>query len=308
MNKNLKTISAALLAAAMCASLAGCAKKEDNGVYVDKDGNVSVNESKFQDHVNSVFGGNSNNNPPSQDSTTSEPESFKLVVSDEIKNADLGSGKIQINNDIFQLNAQMTVAEFVEKYKDNYDITYKGGTYEERKDYLLEYHNYGDGSTSYTLNMMPKLKGASAITVNIDNVTSPDEKITLDKAVVIGFHYNTLYESIFPGGFIGKNLINKNRNAEDFVNSNESYNIKTLPEYLKSKGFKELEGTLYNPPPITSADEKIYCTNSVVWFAKLCGEKGLNGKTPVYRYTFVFNSDTDKLSYVEFEYYYTTFE
>lgn len=65
MNRNLKTISAAILAAVMCASFTGCSKKEDTGVYVDKNGNVSVNESKFEDHVNSVFGGDDANSTAS---------------------------------------------------------------------------------------------------------------------------------------------------------------------------------------------------------------------------------------------------
>lgn len=58
MNNKIKTISAAVLAAAICASFAGCSKKDDNGVYVDKNGNISINENKFENHVNSVFGGN----------------------------------------------------------------------------------------------------------------------------------------------------------------------------------------------------------------------------------------------------------
>lgn len=73
MNRNFKAIGAAILAAVMCASFAGCSKKEDNGVYVDKDGNVSVNESKFENHVNSVFGGN-NNYAPNSAPESSKPE------------------------------------------------------------------------------------------------------------------------------------------------------------------------------------------------------------------------------------------
>ncbi|MDE7360683.1 MAG: hypothetical protein K2N38_01985 [Oscillospiraceae bacterium] len=313
MNRNFKAIGAAILAAVMCSSFAGCSKKEDNGVYVDKDGNVYVNESKFEDHINSVFGGGDTNNSTSSTAgETSEPEEFKLVVSDEIKNADLSSGKIQINNDIFQLGAYVTVAEFVEMYKDNYDITYKGGTYEEHKDYLLKYQNYDDGSTSYTLTMMPKLKNASIITVNIDNVTSPDEKITLDKAVVIGFngfrYHSTDNTAVFPGGFMSNKLISNGKKEEDFVNANEDFNIKTIPEYLEGAGFKLCEADIWSTPKITSANDKLYWTENNQWYAKCCGEKGLNGKIPVYKYNFVFNSDTDKLSYVGIDYWYTTFE
>lgn len=302
-----KKIAAVISAAAVALALAGCSAKDDNGVYVDKDGNISINESKFENHVNSVFGGG-NDTTPSTASETSEPEKFKLVVTDEIKNADFGSGKVQINNDIFELAAQMTVAELVEKYRDNYDFTYQNGTYEERKDYLLEYQNYDDGSTKYTLSMIPKLKGASTISVKIDNVTSPDEKITLDKAVVIGFYYNTLYRAIFPGGFMGKDLVNNGKNVDGFENPYESYNVKTLPEYLKSLGFEETQiSVIASSAKINSPDEKL-CWEQNGWHAKLCGEMGLNGKIPVYQYDFRFDSNTDKLSYVEFDYYFKTFE
>ena len=134
MNRKLKTIGAAMLAAAMCASLAGCAKEEEK---------PKLTESNIESHLESVFGNNSNNNPPSQDSTTSESE-IKYEMTDEIKNAALDSGFIQINNEVFQQGGYITVADFVEKYKDSYDITYessglKKGTYEDCKEFLVEY-------------------------------------------------------------------------------------------------------------------------------------------------------------------------
>lgn len=315
MNKNAKTIGAAILAAAMCASFAGCSKKEDNGVYVDKNGNISIDESKFEDHVNSVFGGgNTSDNTPSQDPTASEPESFKLVVSDEIKNADLSSGKIQINNDIFELASKMTVAEFVEKHKDNYDITYEGGTYEERLDYLLEYHNFDSGPGSmlmYTLYVRSNDKTVPrpALQIGIDNVTSPDEKITIDKGVVNECYYADIDTAILPGGFMTQDMVKLMEKEEGFENPNESYNIATLPEFLKSNGFTETEiSVTANSAKITSPDEKLCWEKYGTWYAKLCGEKGLNGMYPVFEYKFQFNSNTDKLSYVELDYYYMAFE
>lgn len=55
MNRKIKAISAALLAAAMCASLTGCSNKSDD----------EINESNIESHLESLFGGNGGNNAAS---------------------------------------------------------------------------------------------------------------------------------------------------------------------------------------------------------------------------------------------------
>ncbi len=62
MNRKLKTISAALLAAAICASFAGCNSSKSND---------ELNESNIESYIESVFGGNGGNN------ATSTPEASK---------------------------------------------------------------------------------------------------------------------------------------------------------------------------------------------------------------------------------------
>lgn len=304
MNKKVKIIGAALLAATICASFAGCSKKDDTGVYADKNGNISVNESKLENHVNSVFGGETGKSDPS--SAESEQEKYKFAVSDEIKKAAFNTGTVQLNNDIFQFDGKMTVAEFVEKYKDKYEIGYKGGKYEERKDYLLEYQNYNDASTSYYLEIKSKESGKTTY-IAIDNATSPDEKITLDKAVVMGL-YSHDDAVVYPGGFLSETLVNELRKEEGFVNPNESCTVKSLPEFFESQGFKKAElSTTALQPKITSADQKFYWQHAInedLWGCICCGDVGLNGKIPVYKYEYLFDGNTDKLAYAGFEYYY----
>lgn len=61
MNRKFKSIGAAVLTAAMCVSLTGCAKEE---------GKSELNESNIESHLESIFGGS----PGSSSSTTSKPE------------------------------------------------------------------------------------------------------------------------------------------------------------------------------------------------------------------------------------------
>lgn len=320
MNRNFKAIGAAMLAAVMCASLAGCSKKEDNGVYVDKDGNISVNESKFEDHINSVFGGSSNIPSSSVPTETSEPEDIKFAMTNEIKNADLDSGLIQLNNEVFQQGGYITVADFVEKYNDTYNITYMDGSYEERGDYLIEYKDYKSYFASYIggdelkelyiLELTPKsgkdvnLRAFNAV---IGNFTSPDEKITLDKAIVIGYRVakcesgglgkDSIISEWLPKG-LGltgslNNTIDRRKVPDDMEMVNGDYTIKSFAEFLEQQGFTLVE-------ELNDDYNKKYLkySNSITVYG--VGDANLFGVKPLYRYTISFDSNTDKMNIVSF--------
>lgn len=334
MNNKIKTISAALLAAAMCASFAGCSKKEDNGVYVDKNGNVSVNESKFEDHVNSVFGGESNTASSSTETSQSEE---KYEMTDEIKNAAFNSGLVQINNEVFQQGGYITVADFVEKYKDTYDITYwtenivEKGAYEDCKEFLVEYKepkDYIDTNVlsdvklreSYFLKLTPKNgenKGLRAINAVVGNFTSPNEKITLDKAIVIGYRLasgprnsngsseDTVHHMWLPEGFgLTANLNNpsdsvRRKQPADMEMANEDYTRNAFVESLEQKGFSSSEQLSKIVDGQSSAiyDKKYYKDDDSI-YVYCVGEANLFGKKPVYEYYIYLNSDTDKVDKV----------
>lgn len=328
MNRNLKAIGAAILAAVMCASFAGCAK-EDNGVYVDKNGNISINESKFEDHVNSAFGGG--NNTTSSSNGTKE---VTLAMTDEIKNAAPGSGFVQYNNDIFQRGGYMTVADFVEKYKDRYDIFYNYAKdftlqeepYDECKDYLLEYDKDEDilkkyngyintawqnrdgtmnryAGNNYYLTLKPKNgSNCKPVTAYVVNMTSPDEKITLDKAIVVEIesaysNYKFVTPEWLPMGFNGSNF------KDTYESENKNYTIKNLGEALEAKGLKknsDFERIGFSAPGISSAENfgTYWKGGSDEIGCYVLGEENLFGAKPLYYFSFNFDPNTDKLDYV----------
>ena len=327
MNKKFKTISAVLLAAAMCASFAGCSKKGDNGVYVDKNGNVSVNESKFENHINSVFCGGENNSKP----TSSAPKEEKFAATDEIKNAALNSGSVQLNNDIFQRGGYITVADFVEKYKDKYDFIYncpkdgwiqEAGSYDECKEYLVEYKdrfqeiyssfglrwsersNGGIGvfaGCEYYLTLTPKSANtANKINAYVVNATSPDKKITLDQAIVAevapaeGEHYALNAPEWIPMG------LNDN-DFKDYESENKNYSISNIGEALEAKGLKKCSEKVSDYSLPSSREAENYNTYWVGKSSVGCyalGEKNLFGAKPFYYYSFRIDENTDKVNYV----------
>lgn len=157
MNNKIKTISAAVLAAAICASFAGCSKKEDNGVYVDKNGNVSVNESKFEDHVNSVFGGNggetesvSKPEPKPLDPFEGVEVTFEGIapkVEAKIKGGNSNVKYTLSKTDELKNDDKVTVtAELNAAQKDNYTLTSssKEFTVSDRPSYIMKLSDLSD--------------------------------------------------------------------------------------------------------------------------------------------------------------------
>lgn len=317
MNRKFKAISAALLAAVMCASFAGCANNENPSSGNSKDN--KLNESNIESHLESAFGNSSSNQPSSTTSEPSEPEEIKFAATDEIKKAELNSGLVQLNNDIFQRGGYLTVADFVAKYKDSYDITYvcpqnhiilEAGTYDECKDYLLEYYDTffktyrqlgkrwseresGMGKyhgALYSLKLTPKNgKNASPVIAYVVNATSPDEKITLENAIVAEIEPNTVnYKFTTPEWVpMGFNEFD----FQDYESENKNYTVKTLCEMLEAKGLKEIEATDYTIHYNTYKKE----SNGIG--CNILGEENLFGAKPLYHYYFSIDSNTDKVQY-----------
>ncbi len=325
MNRNFKIIGAALLAAVMCASFAGCAKEEKKS---------ELNESNIESHIESIFGGGSTSSDSSAKPEESEPEEVKLAMTDEIKNAALGSGLVQLNNDIFQRGGYMTAADFVEKYKESYDITYncpigyvmsEAGTYDECKDYLLEYHDeffesrtyigrhwaerensmggvYGGGC--YYLKLTPKTGNSASVIAYVVNAVSPDEKITLDRAIVAEIESNYVrYEFVtpewFPMGF------NEFEFKDGYESENKNYTVKTLGEALEANGLKkngEFEQSGWSVPSLSKAENfgTYWKDGDGDLGCYVLGEENLFGAKPLYYCGFTIDPNTDKLDYVSY--------
>lgn len=273
---------------------------------------------------NSVVAGNTSKPSVSTPSSEPSPEAFKFAATDEIKNAALNSGLVQYNNDIFQSGGYMTVADFVEKYKDSYDISYSKnriyapiGSYEECKDYLIEYdkyatsHNWDDNGACLLLTPKSmKEEGKHKVQcyrlqARIANVTSPNEKITLDQAVVAEIvHYlvnGRVQEApewfLMGFGQLVEGDPDLDIHFDNYENINESYTEKSICEMLEAKGVKKYKG-------IGRPDSKKSSSYNTYWFGRgygdkqevgcyVLGEENLFGARPLYRYDFYINEAAD---------------
>lgn len=306
-----KKLLAAVLAAVMCVSLSGCAQK-----------NSEINESNIESKLESRFGGetqSSSKPAPASTPETSEPDGEPLEMFDEIKNADLSSGKIQIFNDIFEPFGKMTVDEFIKKHQEKFDITYKDGTYEERKDYLLEYD--WSNENNYHLTLKPKspnvisdnlASAQQSFSVRIANLTSEDKKIPLGECYVTSVVFKNpplAYENytfnaphVIPGGFTSSTFdaVMKSYN-EDYEKPYSGYTADDIREYLVSNGFVELDyGSVAAMAP-KSTDYKCFFEfkdSNPQFSVRVCAPKAADGTIPQVGYTFFINEDTDKMTTV----------
>lgn len=268
-----------------------------------------------------------NTSKPSTSTPTAEstPEEVKFAMTDEIRNASLSSGLVQYNNDIFQSGGYMTVADFVEKYKDSYDFEYSKnriytpiGSYEECKDYLIEYERSAVNSNwqnnKNCLLLTPKeIKTKNGrenrVQAVVVNAASPDEKIPLNKAVVaevVPYLVNADIQETpgwLPMGFSEhhKDIPGYNTHFENYESENESYTQSDIVELMRSNGLKEYSEIIkgdWLPKRDNSKNHNIYWLAQGVGIKQkvgcyILGEENLFGARPLYLYNFYINENTD---------------
>ncbi len=300
-----KLIGVAVLTAMVLVCMTGCGEKE---VTPDNVGDVinSMSDEELESAI--IDGANKLDDESSvadEEETTEAPTEVVYEPSQEIIDADFSSCLIQLNNDVFLQGGYMTVAELVEQYGDRYEFTYKEGTYEERKDYLLEYkvgtHEWFE---KYYIDMTP-LYGDSryGIRAYIANLTAPDEKVTLDQAYVLYFteceNNRKKYTPVWtPNGFF---VLDYAKSCEDELTSeNGNYTASDFTSFLESKGFTEHESLYYEYDEINM--KYIYDKNSNCFYVYFAGEPNITGFKPLFYCRFSFNDDTDKLEYVYYEF------
>ena len=296
--KNRKLI-AALLAAAICASLAGCADKDN-----PKGGKNELTESNIESRIEDIFGGGYQNEPNTPADSAASEESVPEVtfeMSSEIKNADFNSGLVQINNDIFQMSGYISVADFVEKYKDRYDIMYTTDgvrlPYDEAGDYLIYSWDY-TGEWKYNLLLTPKEgvgKPDTQIKVQLQNrKTSGEEKIPVAEGVITEFNLNDDPTAKCPY-WLSQGFTNLYRDYSELETSNTGYKKDSFIKMLEDKGFTIFEGNQY----WTSEDlNNRYWSSSDRIDFQVSGETNSFGKKPQYLYRAVIDTNTDKLTLV----------
>ena len=109
-----------LIALAFCTScaVAGCGSVS-NETSEPKEVSVSVTETNSEENETQ------NSEEVTAEETTAEEEepAFSFTAKNEIKNADITSGYVQIFNDIFRNGGYITVADFSSQYGDSWDCS-----------------------------------------------------------------------------------------------------------------------------------------------------------------------------------------
>ncbi len=307
-----KLIGVAVLVAMILGCMTGCGEKEvtpDNVEDVINSMSDEELESAIIDGANKL---DEESSAADEEETTEAPTEVVYEPSQDIIDADFSSLLIQLNNDVFQQGGYMTVAELVEQYGDRYEFTYKDGTYEERKDYLVEYNvgtRYTVGTQKwfeiYQIDMTPLYgDGRYGVTAYIANLTSPDEKVTLDQTYVLYFTESWVNKKYYtpvwtPNGFYANAeaevLI---YNGKDELSSeNGNYSASNIESFLESKGFTYIEGM-----NSAYAEANMKYTHSdimgEVFTAYFTGEPNISGLKPLFKCSFSLNDDTDKLASV----------
>ena len=102
------------------------ADKPNTAVQTDAQG--EVNEQEIEDNLNELDENADNEDNVTDDdasgtNSNSELEMAVYTVSDEIKNADLSSGLVQLNGDIMQVGGYIKTSDFYAKYADEYSLS-----------------------------------------------------------------------------------------------------------------------------------------------------------------------------------------
>lgn len=222
MKKHLKAIIAATLALALCAAMAGCGATENE-------------ESK---QTSAKTSENSDVEKSEENADNTEQPKTSFAPTQEIINADLSSGLIQIGNEIFDNNEHLTVAGMYERYSDKYDITYGDSPYESKQDSLiepLEFYKKEEvayaGSTQNILYLTPKEKTLDyTINVEAGNLSTTGEKIKLSELTV--FFYEPCGAPAWTPMGYGMKC------TKDLQRINEDYTAESMFELLKNKGYE----------------------------------------------------------------------
>ncbi|MGN0624275.1 MAG: RNA polymerase sigma factor [Oscillospiraceae bacterium] len=305
---------------------AAVAANRDSGAKTDKGGKNSViteddinsmSEKDIEDKLNAL-----DSQSKEDDGTNVEVPSGEVILkpTQEILDADLRSGLIQMNDIVFKLGGYTTVDEMYQKYSDEYEFTYMDGSYEERKDYLLEYKVGASLVTAkwwevYSVFLTPKnFDSDKRIRLFVANLTDPNGKVTLDKAYVVwaedqkNEHSEYKTPAWLSKGFSTEMSGRILEDKENFENTNENYTVDNFKAFVESQGFtmnteyfakydEYNSDNIFWHPEGTIEDDGKYCVdlkgeNYSVYFA---GEPTPSGLTPMFRYDFTFDKNTNKL-------------
>ena len=295
------------------------ADKPNTAVQTDAQGDV--NEQEIEGKLNELDENADNEDNVTDDDTSgtnsnSELEMAVYTVSDEIKNADLSSGLVQLNGDIMQVGGYEKTSDFCAKYADEYDIMYSDGTYEEKKDEMLNYFVGKDGLLTgewwdiYSLTLIPKNEPkGDQITVYVTNLTAPDGQVSLADSYVVWAEETPMSNDIYTPAWIPTGMparlssdVLSTKKLDEIYDNIDDYSAQSVQDMLASQGISKGENSIsgnYLSYVYSQGDMSMsgtYCVNSDTDpVAYVAGEKNAAGLTPLYRYHFAFDTNSKKL-------------
>jgi len=299
------------------------ADKPNTAVQTDAQG--EVNEQEIEDKLNELDENTDNEDDVTGDdasgtNSNSELEMAVYTVSDEIKNADLSSGLVQLNGDIMQVGGYIKTSDFYAKYADEYSFVYcDGGHYEDKKGEMLNYRvgadNYfgGEWWDSYYMTLIPKVEPqGDEITVYVANLTNPDGQVSLADSYVVWAEETPMSNDIYTPAWIPTGMparlssdVLSTKKLDEIYDNIDDYSAQSVQDMLASQGISKGENSIsgnYLSYVYSQGDMSMsgtYCVNSDtdpdVFVAYVAGEKNAAGLTPLYRYHFAFDTNSKKL-------------
>lgn len=313
------------ITAAVLANRDRTADTDKPNTAVQTDAQGDVNEQEIENKLNELDENTDNEDDVTGDAASGvdsdgEPEMAVYTVSDEIKNADLSSGLVQLNGDIMQVGGYEKTSDFCAKYADEYSFVYcDGGHYEDKKGEMLNYRvgadNYfgGEWWDSYYMTLIPKVEPqGDSITVYVANLTNPDGQVSLADSYVVWAEEKPMSKDIYTPAWIPTGMparlssdVLSTKKLDEIYDNIDDYSAQSVQDMLASQGISKGDNSIsgnYLSYVYSQGDMSMdgtYCVNSDtdpdVFVAYVAGEKNAAGLTPLYRYHFAFDTNSKKL-------------
>lgn len=313
------------ITAAVLANRDRTADTDKPNTAVQTDAQGEVNEQEIENKLNELDENTDNEDDVTGDAASgtnsnSELEMAVYTVSDEIKNAGLSSGLVQLNGDIMRVGGYIKTSDFYAKYADEYSFVYcDGGHYEDKKGEMLNYRvgadNYfgGEWWDSYYMTLIPKVEPqGDSITVYVANLTNPDGQVSLADSYVVWAEETPMSKDIYTPAWIPTGMptrlcydVTSTKKLDEIYDNIDNYSARSVQDMLASQGISKGENSIsgnYLSYVYSQGDMSMdgtYCVNSDtdpdVFVAYVAGEKNAAGLTPLYRYHFAFDTNSKKL-------------
>ena len=273
-----KAIIAALLAVCVCGTFIGCGDSSSSKSEKDVESKLnSMSDSQIEKKVEKAAESIEAEAVESDSSKETQEETPAEIVyepTDEIKNADFASGKVQIGNDVFRNGGYLTVDQFVAEFGAKYDMS------ELNPDSLTKAKE--NKSVTITSLEDPELK----VSVHYDNRNAEGDKVRLGDAAVMEV-IGSADKCWYPQGVKG---------------NGEGYDYSSIPTFIEGNGFKNV--TKSQASGENSKNSGIYWEESksgkeMIKFRELGTDVNLYGFKPVFEYSFTYSMEDTKATRFE---------